>query len=52
MPGPRLVVVTLSGAGLIVSDRLLFEAVPAGLAESVTVIVTLDMPAAMGVPVI
>ena len=50
-PVLRLVVETASAGGLIVNDRV-FVAVFAGLAESVTIMVTLDVPAAVGMPVI
>jgi hypothetical protein len=51
VPAGREVVVTESGAREIVIDRLA-EAVLAGLLESVTVTVKLEVPEALGVPVI
>jgi hypothetical protein len=42
---------TLNAAGLIISESVLV-AVFAGLAESLTVMVTLEVPGAAGVPVI
>ena len=50
-PDDRLVVETANAGVLIVSDRVLV-AVFAGVAESVTMIVTVEVPAAVGVPVI
>ena len=51
MPDGREVVVTESGATETVIDRLA-EAVLAGLLESVTVTVKLEVPEVLGLPVI